>query len=160
MQLIMNRSLMKKILLILSFIGVYTLTYSQEAKSNDKHESLSKPEATDEPTIYTIVEEMPKFPGGDAGLYDFLVKNIRYPEKARKKRQEDKVLVRFVVDAKGNVSNIQIAKGEYDLLNKEAKRVVSILPKFTPGKQDGEPVNVWFVLPIVFKLTDPKDTRN
>lgn len=104
------------------------------------------------PEIFQIVEEMPKYPGGDGALYGFIGSQIKYPEIARENGLEDKVIVRFVVDEKGNVSQVTVARGKYDLLNEEAVRVVKLLKGFNPGKQRGKPVKVWFTLPVVFQL--------
>lgn len=117
--------------------------FAQEEKK------AAKQEDTD---VYVIVEEMPTYPGGEKALYQFVSKNIRYPKKALDKGWEDKVTIRFVVNKKGKVSKVHVVSGKYKELNKEAVRVVSMLEGFTPGKQQGKPVKVWYTLPIAFKL--------
>ncbi len=102
--------------------------------------------------VYTEVEEMPEYPGGMEGLRNFLVENVTYPEKAKKNKITGKVYVSFVIDKNGAVTNTQIAKGVDPDLDKEAIRVVRLMEKWTPGKQDGKAVNVQLTLPIQFAL--------
>lgn len=106
--------------------------------------------------IYTIVEQMPEFPGGQSALMNYLSSNIKYPEECRKMGVEGKVFIKFIVDKLGNITNVQILRGVPDgqLLEKEAIRVVQSMPKWSPGKQLGKPVDVFFTLPIAFKLNN------
>lgn len=99
-----------------------------------------------------FVEEMPAFPGGDAELLKFLSSSIKYPAEALDNSVEGKVVVRFVVSADGTVKRPEILKGVDPLLDKEAMRVVSLLPKWKPGKQNGQPVAVWFFVPVTFQI--------
>jgi protein TonB len=114
-----------------------------------------KPEETvqlmTEPFI--VVEEMPMFPdGGEAGLLKWIGEHTQYPEIAKENNIQGKVIVRFCVTAKGGVNQVSILKGVDPELDKEALRVVSILPPFKPGKQGGKPVPVWYMVPINFTL--------
>jgi TonB family protein len=97
-------------------------------------------------------DEMPKFPGGDVGLLKYISKNTEYPESAWRKGLHGKVLVRFCVTAEGKVSLISVLRGVCPELDKEAVRVVSMLPPFIPGKIAGKPVPVWYLIPIDFNL--------
>lgn len=101
--------------------------------------------------IYDLVEQMPLFPGGDEALMSWLSENINYPEDALKKGVEGRVIIRFVIDANGNVTNAEVVKSVDKALDDEALRVVRAMPKWTPGKKDGNPVRVWFTLPVAFK---------
>jgi len=103
-----------------------------------------------EPEVF--VEEMPAFPGGDGELLKFLSANIKYPQDAINNNVEGRVVVRFVVSADGTVKRLEIMKGVDPLLDREAMRVVSLLPKWKPGKQNGQPVPVWFFVPVTFQL--------
>jgi TonB family protein len=105
-----------------------------------------------EPTIFVIVEEMPMFPGGDAALLDYLRENAVYPEIAKEKNIQGRVVLNFCVTPTGGVSKITVLKPIDPELDKEAIRVVSTLPKFIPGKQGGKPVPVWYQAYINFKL--------
>lgn len=103
---------------------------------------------------YTIVEKMPKYPGGDAALMDFLRKNITYPPMERDNNIQGRVVVKFIVDVDGKIIEPQILKSVSPGMDKEALRVVSLLSNFEPGTQGGVPVKVYYSLPIVFALLD------
>lgn len=102
--------------------------------------------------IFTAVEEQPKFPGGDAELYKHISRNLRYPEMAAQNNIQGRVTVQFVVEKDGHVGEVKVARGKDPDLDKEAVRVVKTLPKFIPGKMNGQAVRVWYTLPINFKL--------
>lgn len=105
-----------------------------------------------EPDFFTIVEEMPSYPGGDAALMQFLQKNIKYPQIAKENGISGVVYVSFIVDRTGQVTEVKVVRGVDPFLDKEAVRVVSSLKGYTPGKQRGKPVPVQFTLPIRFQL--------
>ena len=102
--------------------------------------------------VYNSVEQMPEFPGGAAGLMRYLQENIKYPPEAAKNNIEGRVIVQFIIDETGQVGEIKVVRPISEELDAEAVRVVKNLPKFEPGRQDGEAVSVWYTLPIVFKL--------
>jgi protein TonB len=101
---------------------------------------------------YTTVEQMPAFPGGDAALLQYLSKNLKYPAVAQENGIQGKVIVRFVVSKTGDVGNVEVLKGIDPSCDKEAIRVVKMLPKFIPGKQNGNNVPVYYMLPVTFSL--------
>ena len=101
--------------------------------------------------IFRVVEEMPKFKGGDAKLMEFLMMNMKYPESAIKAKQQGRAVVGFVVGKDGTVSDVYIKRSTgYDVLDNEAMRVVKSMPAWEPGKQKGKPVNVKYFVPITF----------
>lgn len=102
--------------------------------------------------IFVVVEEMPVFPGGDEALMKFINDNVQFPESAKEKSINGRVIVRFAVMAKGNVDQVSVLKGIDPDLDAEAIRVVKMLPVWKPGKQGGKPVNVWYSVPISFVL--------
>ena len=102
--------------------------------------------------IHTLVEQMPQFPGGDAALMKYLSSHINYPPMAAENNVHGKVILQFVVEKDGRVGEVKIARSVDKDLDKEAIRVVKSLPKFTPGRQNGYPVRVWYTLPVNFKL--------
>ncbi|MDY3968441.1 MAG: M56 family metallopeptidase [Prevotella sp.] len=103
--------------------------------------------------IFRVVEEMPKFKGGDAKLMELLMMNMKYPESAIKAKQQGRAIVGFVVRKDGTVSDVYIEKSTgYDVLDNEAMRVVKSMPAWEPGKQKGKPVNVKYNVPITFRL--------
>jgi TonB family protein len=101
---------------------------------------------------FVVVEKMPKFPGGDTALLEFLSKNVRYPEKPKTNNIQGRVIVRFCVTPKGGISQVSILKGVDPELDAEAIRIVSSLPNFEPGYQSGKPVPVWYMVPVTFTL--------
>jgi protein TonB len=102
--------------------------------------------------IFTIVEEQPSFPGGEAKLMEYLQRNIQYPPIARESNIQGTVFVTFVVEPDGSVSNVRILRGIGGGCDEEAMRVVRNMPKWQAGKQRGKPVRVQFNLPIRFIL--------
>lgn len=102
--------------------------------------------------VFTHVEQMPQFPGGDAELYKFISNNLNYPAMAIENNVQGRVIVQFVVTADGSIGNVKVVRSVDRDLDNEAMRVCKKLPKFIPGKQNGQPVNVWYTLPVTFKL--------
>lgn len=102
--------------------------------------------------VFTHVEQMPKFPGGDAELYKFINDNLNYPAMAIENNVQGRVVVQFVVTKDGSIGNVKVVRSVDRDLDNEAIRVCKKLPKFIPGKQNGQPVNVWYTLPVTFKL--------
>jgi len=105
-----------------------------------------------EETVLEYVEDMPEFPGGQKAMFDFIRRNMRYPESARKDSVQGKVFIEFVIEREGSVSHVKIIKGVRTDLDQEAIRVISMMPQWKPGKQGGKPCRVKFRLPIYFKL--------
>ena len=105
-----------------------------------------------EPEIFAKAEVDPTFPGGTAALYKFISENLKYPVEAQENGLSGKVLLRFVINQKGEVENVEVTRGIDPSLDREAIRVVQSLPKWNPGTQRGRPVKVWFAMPISFKL--------
>ena len=104
--------------------------------------------------VYEVVEKMPEFPdGGMPGLMKYLSANIRYPEAAHKAGTQGRVTVQFVVGKDGSIGNVGILRGVDPNLDAEAIRVISSMPKWKPGTQKGEPVNVKYTVPVMFRLT-------
>ncbi len=106
----------------------------------------------EENKVFTAVEQMPQFPGGDAALMQYIQKNLKYPPVAMENNIQGRVVVQFVVTKTGKIGEVKIARGKDPDLDKEAVRVVKSLPDFIPGKMNGQAVNVWYTLPITFKL--------
>lgn len=111
-----------------------------------------KAPVVEETKVFTSVEQMPQFPGGEAELLKWISTHIKYPAIAMENNVQGKVVVQFVVTRDGSIGEVKIARGKDPDLDKEAMRVVKTLPKFIPGKMNGQAVNVWYTLPINFKL--------
>ncbi|MEP7128126.1 MAG: TonB family protein [Chitinophagales bacterium] len=104
------------------------------------------------PEIFMYVEQMPEFPGGQTELIKYLQKNLRYPAAARENGIEGKVVLQFVVDEGGRISDLQVVRDIGGGCAEEAERVVRNMPPWKPGKQNGNAVKVYFKLPVTFKL--------
>lgn len=134
---------MKRIRIILAvclcMLVASPVVFSQENNPNEKG-------------VFVQVEEMPEFPGGEAALLEFMVKNITYPEQAKKDTIQGKVYATFVVDAAGKVGDVKVVRGVHPLLDQEAVRVIGLMPLWKPGKQKGIPVKVAYTIPVMFSL--------
>ena len=102
--------------------------------------------------VFDTVEQMPEYPGGMQAMIAFLQTNMKYPEDASKQKVEGRVMVQFVVETDGSVSDVHVAKQVFPSLDAEAIRVVQAMPKWTPGKEKGKVVRVKYNLPIVFRM--------
>ncbi|MDR0824186.1 MAG: energy transducer TonB, partial [Prevotella sp.] len=106
---------------------------------------------------FITVEQMPSFPGGEAEMQRFLGNNVKYPVAAQAAGIQGRVVVRFIVGATGEISDVRVIRGVDPELDKEAVRVIKAMPKWKPGKQGGKAVNVYFTLPISFRLKGDGD---
>ena len=102
--------------------------------------------------VFQAVEQMPQFPGGYEALTKYLSSNIKYPPMACENNIQGKVIVQFIVDKTGNVGEVKVVRSVDKDLDKEAVRVCKSLPKFIPGRQNGQAVSVWYTLPVSFRL--------
>ena len=112
-----------------------------------------------EELIFQVVEQMPEFPGGMGEAMKFLAKNMKYPVAAQQAKIEGRVIVQFVVGKDGSVSDVKVMRGVSPELDAEAIRVVSMMPKWIPGKQRGKAVAVKYTMPIMFRLQTPKPDK-
>ena len=104
--------------------------------------------------VLEVVEEMPQFPGGMRACMQFLARNVKYPASAQEAGKQGKVLVSFVVNTDGTIVDTQVVKSISPDLDKEALRVIGLMPKWQPGKQKGKPVRVKYTMPINFQLSN------
>ena len=111
-----------------------------------------KESPVEEGQVFEVVEQMPSFPGGTEGLMRYLSKNIKYPVGAQKAGTQGRVVVEVIIDANGNVTNPKVSQGVDPLLDAEAIRVTANMPKWQPGTQRGQTVNVRYTFPIIFRL--------
>lgn len=117
----------------------------------EKWDSL-KIKAPEEPETFKIIEKQPAFPGGMAALYKYIQKKMKYPKEAKKQGIEGKVFVQFIIDKEGRIDKVRVVQGIGGGCDEEAVRVIKMLPDFTPGMSDGEPIDISMVLPITFRL--------
>lgn len=106
----------------------------------------------EENKVFDVVEQMPSFPGGNAALMNYLSQNIKYPVIAEENGIQGRVIVQFVVGKDGHISDVRVAKSVDPSLDKEAVRVVKGMPRWIPGKQNGQAVTVRYTLPVTFRL--------
>lgn len=109
-------------------------------------------EASDDNTVFQVVESMPEFPGGMDACMKWLRDNIKYPSICMENNIQGRVTAQFVVNKDGSIVDIKIVKSVDPYLDKEAERVLGKMPKWQPGKQRGKPVRVKFTLPVIFRL--------
>ncbi len=127
----------------------------EEAPAFD--EANTEEQVTEEPVpqskkVYESVEQMPEFPGGMEGLMRYLQQNVQYPPIAVQNNVQGRVILQFVIDETGQVGYVEVVRSVSEEVDAEAVRVVKSMPKFEPGRQNGEPVAVWYTLPIAFKM--------
>ena len=110
-------------------------------------------ELPEEETIYNVVEDQPEFPGGMQALMKYLKDNIKYPSISRQNNSQGRAYINFVVNTDGSITDVEVMKSTNDVyLDKEAVRVVSAMPKWKPGRQQGKTVRVKYTLPVMFRL--------
>ena len=126
----------------------------ESTKNTDEAEYAPAQSALgDNPLNFHIVEDLPKFPGGAVELMKWLTKNLRYPQDAQRNKKEGKVVVQFIVNKDGTMSNLKVVKSaQYASLDREALRVMRKMPKWTPGVQNDKPCRTMVCIPVVFKL--------
>ncbi|MBP5339934.1 MAG: energy transducer TonB [Prevotella sp.] len=110
------------------------------------------PPAVEETKVFDVVEQMPSFKGGDAALMEWLSKNIKYPVIAEENGIQGRVVATFVVERDGSITDVKIVKSVDPSLDKEAIRVLKAMPKWIPGRQNGQPVRVKYTVPVTFRL--------
>ena len=132
------------------------LTLSSCEKDDD---DIDDPEPVTE-IVDETVDQMAYYPGGIPALMDFLNENIKYPEQAEREGIEGRVVAGFIVERDGSVSNIEILKSVHPLLDAEVVRVMSLMPNWIPGRQNGQPVRVKYSLPITFRLISDNESSN
>jgi protein TonB len=121
--------------------------------------SSAQDTAKTEEEIFIYVEQLPQFPGGESALMKFLGEQIQYPATAIDDGIHGKVIVQFVVDTAGEIEQVEILKGVRDDLNKEAIRVIKLMPKWIPGRQRNKPVSVRYRLPVSFVLENDEPAK-
>lgn len=129
-----------------------TTQNGQNAPEPVRSEPLNIPQPVNSTRVYDVVEQMPSFPGGISGLRTYLNQNIRYPAEAQENCVQGRVVVSFVVEKDGHISDVTVLRSVDPSLDKEAVRVIRNMPRWSPGKQGGEPVRVRYNVPVSFRL--------
>ena len=138
-------------------IGAFTVEGTDEVgsevlKIRDEIAQSEPPKTTEDTMIFEVVEQRPSFPGGDAALMSWLSQNIKYPLVAAEMAIQGRVIVQFVVEKDGSITDVKVAKSVDPSLDKEAARVIKSMPHWIAGRQNGSPVRVRFTVPVTFKL--------
>lgn len=145
-----------KNLIALSVLCLFANTVQAQNKSVAP--TSANQAAKSEPEIYKVVEEMPEYPGGITALQNFLIENVKYPDTAINKGIEGLVKVKFVVDETGEIVEAKATNTPFGYgLEEEAIRVVKMMPRWKPGKNNGKPVKVYFQIPIRFEIPKEED---
>ena len=126
------------------------ITFAFSVFASDADSSLTDTIQKKEETIFVSVEQMPEIPGGKEELFKFISNNLKYPDMVGD--FEGRVIVQFVVEKDGSISDIKVIRSLHPEYDKEAMRVIKLMPKWLPGNQRGKAVRVSYILPIVFKL--------
>lgn len=139
-------------------VGAFTVEGNDEVGGAvlKAKEDIAAPEPTkhvvEETKIFTVVEQMPMYPGGDGALMGYLRDNIHYPTVAAENGVQGRVVVGFVVERDGSITDVKILRGVDPSLDREAMRVVKSMPRWNPGKQNGSAVRVKYQVPVSFRL--------
>ena len=123
--------------------------------TNNTHLSLSSKSREMNEQVFTVVEKMPSFPGGDAELLKYIATNIKYPKESQDNGEQGRVICSFIVGRDGSVNNPEVLRGVTPLLNEEAVRVINTMTRWNPGMQRGKSVAVKYTVPITFRLKSP-----
>jgi TonB family protein len=130
----------------------------QQMKPAEEQKVVTQ-EKPPENEVFAVVETQPAYPGGDEAMFNYLVNNIKYPEEARIKGIQGRVFITFIVETDGSVSNVKVLRGIGGGCDEEGVRVVSLMPKWIPGKQKGKAVRVQYNLPIKFALDSKTEKK-
>jgi protein TonB len=136
-------------------IGAFDVKGNDEAEGEvlkAKEVVVDEKPKEEETKVFDVVEQMPQFPGGPQALFEYLSKNIKYPVVAEENGIQGRVIVTFVVERDGSITDVRVAKSVDPSLDKEAQRVVRSMPHWIPGKQNGSAVRVKYTVPVTFKL--------
>ena len=133
-----------------SFATVSSWSVDKLITTNDSTASINPILIQD--SVLAVADKMPEYPGGNEAKFKFLAGNIRYPDPAKDKNQQGRVIVQFVVSKTGKVKNARVVKSVAPSLDKEAIRIVNSFPKWIPGEQNGQKVSVYQLVPVTFKL--------
>ena len=143
---------MRYILLLIAIVATMRVCGKEKLSRIELAESVT--EIDDEDTLFIEYEQMPQFLGGEVALMKFIADNLHYPDSAKAKKIQGRVVVKFVVTKTGEIGEVKIVRSKDLDLDKEAVRIVKSLPNFIPGKLNGEVVDMWYTLPIKFKLQE------
>jgi TonB family protein len=153
-------ALLMAIALTIGMSETATAQLVKEQKPSEEKQIMETPKVLmDEDEFFTVVDEMPRYPGGDAARMKFLVENIKYPEAARKAGKQGNVFVQFIVEADGKITNANVLQGFDAECDAMALKTIQAMPDWIPGKHEGKNVRVQFVMPIRFSLGNESEEK-
>ena len=129
----------------------YETPYEDKNEYNEEDRYIDNMES--EKSVSDVVEEMPQFPGGSSALFEFLARNVKYPVDAEENGIQGRVIVTFIVECDGSITDVKVAKGVDPSLDREAIRVIRMMPNWKPGTQNNKPVRVKYTVPVTFRLS-------
>lgn len=139
-----------------------TLTKDTDSSLHGTPQKITIAEAKDRTTgdknVYDVADQMPQFPGGVKAMMEYISKNLQYPEDAKQAKKSGRVIARFTVQEDGSIADVEIIRGSYPSLDAEAIRVLSGMPQWQPGMQDGKAVAVKYTVPIMFNADNGEKT--
>ena len=141
---------MKKVWMVMVLVGLLTCRTATAQETIIPYRPGFGP--VDEGKVYDVVEQMPSFPGGPAAMMEFISRSIVYPVSALKQELQGRVIVSFIVERDGRLSNAKVVKSVAPDLDKEALRIVKKMPRWIPGKLNGVCVRTKYTIPITFRL--------
>ena len=141
---------MKKVWMVMVLVGLLACRTATAQETIIPYRPGFGP--VDEGKVYDVVEQMPSFPGGPAAMMEFISRSIVYPVSALKQELQGRVIVSFIVERDGRLSNAKVVKSVAPDLDKEALRIVKKMPRWIPGQQNGRKVKVKYTVPITFRL--------
>lgn len=127
----------------------------ESGTKSDRQETVTPAQtaaAGDNVLSFRVVEQLPEYPGGMSAFMKWLTNNLKYPYIAQKNKKQGKVIVAFIINKDGSISDIKLVKGVDASLDREALRVINMMPKWKPGKDNGKPCRTYFCIPVVFNL--------
>ena len=143
--------------LLFSYVGYDSEQIGVAKLTADKKDCIVRLKKTDTGKVYDVVDEMPQFPGSPGALFEYIDKSLKYPAEAEKAGTQGRVIATFVVEKDGSITNAKVVKAIDPLLDAEALRIIHEMPKWNPGKQDGELMRVKYTIPITFRLQGNND---
>lgn len=139
---------------IINLFIVFLFLHNYQACAQIENQSDNSKKTKNDEQIFNFIEKYPQFPGGDSALIEYIKANLTYPTEAMEKGIEGTVIIQFVVEKDGSITNVIVTQSIGGGCDEEAVRVIKSLPKWEPGMQKGQPIRVYFTIPIEFVLNN------
>ena len=143
-----------------SEVKVSNTSASDISANKVSENSVATQAVTTDDNVAKVTEELPKYPGGEIAMMKFLMVNLKYPAEAEAAQEEGRVVVKFIIESDGSIGDTEVVRSVSPSLDAEAIRVIKAMPRWTPGKSNGQTVACTYTLPIDFKLASGKKQRS